>query len=164
MGRKERTTLKERDNTSAFPCLLIPSRMEVGSRFPRKFGGVGGYFTLQAGGWGGVATCPLSSMPAGALTCDTGSSNQRSSLRRCDPEGAGHRRLLPGQQSQGQEWRPAPRRPAASLRPPALQGLAASPSAVHLRLPGLPLSPASGFSHTPVHLWATAEPPAFLAC
>lgn len=59
---------------------------------------------------------PLFPWAARALTCDTGSSNQRSSLKGSDLEGAGHRRLLPGQQSRGSGVAP---RPAASGSLPA---------------------------------------------
>ena len=126
MERKERATLKEREDSSAFPCLLIPSRMEVGSCFLRKRGRVGDISLCKLWGCWGVGW---------------GVRREPSLL----PRQPGHwHRLIqsdvltegfwPGGcrahvcfqlRVEGQEWCPAPQLLAASRRPPALQSLAA---------------------------------------
>ena len=127
--RKNNSKGERRHFSPPLPVNSFPS----GGWFPlpRKIRGVGGISLCKLGVGVGLRLVPSSSWAARALTCDTGSSLQRSSPRGSDQEGAGHRRLLPGQQSPG---------PQPPRRPPALQGLAASPSALRPSLPG-PRSP-----------------------
>ena len=167
MERKERATLKEREDSSAFPCLLIPSRMEVGSCFLRKHGRVGHISLCKLWGcWGvgwGVRLVPS------LLPRQPGHWHR---LIQSDvltegfwPGGWGARTSASRSESKVRSGAP-PRsfgQPPADLQPCRVWRRR-SPSAVHLPLPGLPLSPPSRFSHIPVHLWASTERPAFLAC
>jgi len=168
MERKERATLKEREDSSAFPCLLIPSRMEVGSCFLRKHGRVGHISLCKLWGcWGrgvGGAACPLSSSEAARA------------LTQAHPVRCAHWGVLIWRvrgtdvcfqvRVEGQEWRPAPKLRAASRRPPALQSLAAALSVCcsppRPRAPALPSFPVLPHSCPSVSFYWTSCIPCLL--